>query len=96
MPGAGIVHTIKIVRRFTPQDSGDSSSVAWKLCSTMKAGDVTDTLETALAASGLDRAIVRQRPRLLSDNGSSYVASDLVDRMSEHDTKHAAEHPTTR
>jgi len=29
--------------------------VAWKLCSTMKASDVTDTLEMALAASGLDR-----------------------------------------
>jgi putative transposase len=42
--------------------------VAWKLCSTMKAGDVTDTLEMALAASGLDRADVRYRPRLLSDN----------------------------
>ena len=56
--------------------------VAWKLCSTMKAGDVTDTLEMALAASGLDQADVRHRPRLLSDNGSSYVAGDLADWMS--------------
>ena len=28
--------------------------VAWKLCTTMRAGDVTDTLELALAASGCD------------------------------------------
>ena len=28
--------------------------VAWKLCATMKADDVTDTLEMALAAAGLD------------------------------------------
>ena len=35
--------------------------VAWKLCSSMKAGDVTDTLEMALAASGLDQADVRRR-----------------------------------
>jgi type IV secretory pathway ATPase VirB11/archaellum biosynthesis ATPase len=41
------------------------------------ASDVTDTLELALAASGCDRATVIHRPRLLSDNGSSYVAGDL-------------------
>ena len=73
--------------------------VAWKLCSTMKAGDVTDTLEMALAASGLDQADVRHRPRLLSDNGSSYVAGDLADWMSEHDMKHirgAPYHPMTQ
>ena len=32
--------------------------VAWKLCTTMKAADVTATLERALAASGLDKAKV--------------------------------------
>jgi putative transposase len=50
--------------------------VAWKLCATMNAQDVTATLDLALAASGLN---VVHRPRLLSDNGSSYVASDLAD-----------------
>ena len=73
--------------------------VAWKLCSTMKAGDVTDTLEMALTASGLDQADVQHRPRLLSDNGSSYVAGDLADWMSEHDMKHirgAPYHPMTQ
>ena len=39
--------------------------VAWKLCTTMKAEDVTDTLEVALQASGLDRISVAHRPRLL-------------------------------
>ena len=73
--------------------------VAWKLCSTMKAGDVTDTLEMALAASGLDQIDVRHRPRLLSDSGSSYVAGDLADWMSEHDMRHvrgAPYHPMTQ
>ena len=41
--------------------------VAWKLCPTMCASDVTETLDLALAASGLDRATVVHRPRLLSD-----------------------------
>ena len=45
--------------------------IAWKLCATMKADDVTATLDLALAASGLDRATVIHRPRLLSDNGAS-------------------------
>ena len=44
----------------------------------MKAGDVTDTLALALAASGCDQATVLHKPRLLSDNGSSYVAGDLA------------------
>jgi putative transposase len=47
--------------------------VAWKLCTTMKAEDVTDTLELALQASGLDQINVAHRPRLLSDNGPSYI-----------------------
>src|SRR3712207_4704883 len=48
--------------------------LAWKLCSTMKAEDVTDTLELALQASGLEQLEVAHRPRLLSDNGSSYIS----------------------
>ena len=42
--------------------------IAWKLCPTMKAEDVTATLNLALKASGLDHAKVIHRPRLLSDN----------------------------
>ena len=34
--------------------------IAWKLCTTMKAGDVTDTLELALQASG--RATISPEP----------------------------------
>jgi putative transposase len=52
--------------------------VAWKLGPTMCSSDVTATLDQALAASGLDQITVVHRPRLLSDNGSSYVSSDLA------------------
>ena len=31
--------------------------ISWKLCSTMRAEDVTDTLDMALAATGCDRAL---------------------------------------
>ncbi|HEV7253157.1 MAG TPA: IS3 family transposase, partial [Mesorhizobium sp.] len=73
--------------------------VAWKLCTTMKADDVTATLELALAASGLDQARVAHRPRLLSDNGSSYIASDLAGWLKEKGMDHirgAPSHPQTQ
>ncbi len=73
--------------------------IAWKLCTTMKAGDVTDTLELALAASGCDQAHVRHKPRLLSDNGSSYISGDLAEWLGKQDMKHvraAPYHPQTQ
>ena len=48
--------------------------IAWKLCTNMRAQDVTDTLDMALAASRCDSATVLHKPRLLSDNGPSYMA----------------------
>src|SRR5215207_4314988 len=73
--------------------------IAWKLCTTMKAEDVTDTLERALQASGLHQATVMHRPRLLSDNGSSYVSGDLAEWLERQDMRHtrgASYHPTTQ
>ena len=65
----------------------------------MKADDVTDTLTMALASSGLDQARVVHRPRLLSDNGSSYIAGDLAvwleDKGMEH-VRGAPLHPQTQ
>lgn len=67
--------------------------VAWKLCTTMSASDVTDTLELALEAAGLDDAKVTYRPRLLSDNGPSYVAKDLADWLGDRDMTHTRGKP---
>jgi putative transposase len=73
--------------------------VAWKLCTTMKAEDVTATLDLALLASGLDQAAPVDRPRLLSDNGSSYIAGDLAKWLGARNIKHvrgAPYHPMTQ
>ena len=73
--------------------------VAWKLCTTMKAEDVTATLDLALQASGLDQAAPVDRPRLLSDNGSSYIAGDLAKWLGARNIKHvrgAPYHPMTQ
>ena len=51
----------------------------------MKAEDVTNTLDLALDVSGCDSATVAARPRLLSDNGSSYIAGDLADYLDGND-----------
>ena len=57
--------------------------VAWKLRTTMKAGDVTETLNLALQASKLDQVHVVHRPRLLSDNGPSYISAELAEWLDE-------------
>jgi len=73
--------------------------IAWKLCTTMKTEDVTDTLELALTASGCDQAHVRHKPRLLSDNGSSYISGELAEWLGKQEMKHvrgAPYHPQTQ
>ena len=73
--------------------------IAWKLCSTMKAEDVAATLELALKASGLNQAKVIHRPRLLSDNGSSYISADLAKWLDGQNMEHvrgAPYHPMTQ
>jgi putative transposase len=73
--------------------------IAWKLCTTMKTTDVTDTLELALQASGCDQLDVHHRPRLLSDNGSSYIATELADWLDDKGMNHvrgAPYHPQTQ
>jgi transposase InsO family protein len=40
--------------------------IAWKLCTNMRAEEVTDTIELALTASGCGQATVRHKPRLLN------------------------------
>jgi putative transposase len=62
--------------------------IAWKLCSTMKVGDVTETLNLALLASGLDQVHVVHRPRLLSDNGPSYISADLAEWLDKLNMSH--------
>ena len=62
--------------------------ISWKLCSTMKTSDVTDTLNMALVASGCDQAHVAHKPRLLSDNGASYISGELADYIKDKRMSH--------
>jgi len=73
--------------------------LAWKLSTTMNAGDVIETLNMARACSGVDRVRVVHRPRLLSDNGPCYISGELREYLAAHGflhTRGAPYHPMTQ
>ena len=73
--------------------------ISWKLCTRMKTGDVTDTQDLALQASGCDQATVLHKPRLLGDNGSSYIPGERADWLEDRQMDHvrgAPYHPQTQ
>jgi transposase InsO family protein len=67
--------------------------LAWKLCTTMTAADVTESLRLALHAAGLNQVTVQQRPRLLSDNGPSYLSAQLGAWLQEQGMTHTRGQP---
>ena len=67
--------------------------LAWKLGTTRTAADVTETLRLALHAAGLNQATVQQRPRLLSDNGPSYLSAQLGAWLQEQGMTHTRGQP---
>lgn len=73
--------------------------IAWRLAPTMGHHDVEETLKMALETSGLERARVRHQPRLLSDNGSAYISTDLREFLKRKNINHvrgAPYHPMTQ
>ena len=80
-------------------DDFSRTIIAWKLCTTMRADDVTETLNLALKASGCDQTKVVHKPRLLGDNGSSYISGDLAEWLEDQKIDHvrgAPHHPQTQ
>jgi len=70
--------------------------VHWQLCKSMKSNDVEDTLNQAMVKSSLKAG---QKPRLLSDNGSCYIANDFKAYLQSQNIKHIrgrANHPQTQ
>ena len=67
--------------------------IAWKLTNSMTAEDVKDTIDLAIQESGVSNVKVKQRPRLLSDNGSCYLAKNLQEYLSDRDMKHVRGRP---
>lgn len=57
--------------------------LAWKLCEGMWADDLTATLDRAIALTGVEHAVVRHRPCLLSDIGPCYASGSLQEYLQE-------------
>ncbi len=72
----------------TVLDDYSRTIIAWKLSATMGATDVTETLDEAIAITGVDQVHVKHRPRLLSDNGAAYVSNELREYLGERHIAH--------
>ena len=59
----------------------------------MAASDVSDTLDEALSFTGLDQVKIKHKPRLLSDNGPSYIAGELAQYLEENGMSHTRGRP---
>jgi len=77
----------------TVMDDYSRYILAWRLCSTMTAQDVTATLDDAIAVSGVDHVYVRHRPRLLSDNGPCYISGALKQYLANQGLTHTRGKP---
>jgi transposase InsO family protein len=77
----------------TVMDDFSRFMLAYKLGPMMATTDVTETLDEALALTGVQSVRVRQRPRLLSDNGPAYVSKDLRDYLQEQGMTHTRGRP---
>ena len=65
----------------------------------MGVSDVKDTLDQAIAVTGVTSVAVKHRPRLLSDNGSAYLSGELKAYLTNHQMTHthgAPYHPVTQ
>lgn len=77
----------------TVLDDYSRKILAWKVGPTMRVEDVTETLDLARAATGVDRVRIEHKPRLLSDNGPCYVAKDLAEYLRKHELGHTRGRP---
>jgi transposase InsO family protein len=73
--------------------------IAWKLFTSMTAGDVTELLDLAVAKKGVEHVAVRYRSWLLSDNSSCYISGELAEFLEDKGMAHtrgAPYHPMTQ
>ena len=66
------------LRRAVSLDHSKQIGNVWKLGATMRAQDVACHARPGAASLGAAAGRLTQHPRLLSDNGCSYIAADLA------------------
>ena len=73
--------------------------ISWKLFTSMSASDVKELLDMAVEKTDIARVSVRHKPRLLSDNGPSYLSGELQKYLESKGITHtrgAPYHPMTQ
>jgi transposase InsO family protein len=73
--------------------------LSWRLASTMGSSDVEQTLNVAVAETGVTPIKVAHRPRLLSDNGPAFISDALAHYLNYYKITHirgAPYHPQTQ
>ena len=73
--------------------------LAWRLATTMGSTDVEETLNIAVAKTGVTHIKVAHRPRLLSDNGPAFISEALAKYLNHYKMRHirgAPYHPQTQ
>jgi putative transposase len=70
--------------------------ISWELCRNMESTDAMRVITSALEKTGIEKG---SRPKLLSDNGSSYISHKFGEFMDEEEMVHtrgAPYHPQTQ
>lgn len=62
--------------------------LSWRLCRSMSAAEVTEVVEEAIAAAGVEHVTIVNRPRLLSDNGPCFISHDLRAYLDDRGIRH--------
>ena len=77
----------------TVLDDYSRKIIAWKLCTSMTAEDVKETLNLAIEITGVNDAKIIQKTRLLSDNGPCYISGELKDYVENQNMLHSRGRP---
>jgi putative transposase len=72
----------------TVMDDYSRYIIVWELCKNATAEAVKGLVERAISISGVKHVKIVNRPRLLSDNGSCYIARDLAEYLEGQGIKH--------
>ena len=77
----------------TVMDDFSRYIITWELCQNATAEAVKSLVERAITITGVKHVAIVNRPRLLSDNGSCYIARDLAEYLEGQGIKHVRSKP---
>ena len=77
----------------TVMDDYSRFILAWRLCKGMSTDEVKETVEDAIARTGVDHVQIWQRPKLLTDNGPCFISGEFGEYLEDKGIKHTRGRP---